>query len=175
MSIQPFDLFLYLFYSIIEMTLTTHAFVGAAIGTLTVNPIGGFFLGFLSHFVIDAIPHGHYPLISFLRSNDPSVPYSRRALVAIAIDGIVATVAGTLLFLSAAPLLVVLCAVFGGMLPDLLLGTDIYFPSRLTRSFVRFHEGAHFFFFRKQEWQFPMPLVLVTEFGMIVLSITRLL
>lgn len=39
------------------MLFTTHALTGAAIGVLSGNPIAGFFLGFLSHHILDAIPH----------------------------------------------------------------------------------------------------------------------
>lgn len=47
------------------MILVTHAIVGGAIGSLIPSqPILAFFLGFLSHFAADAIPHWHYPLFS---------------------------------------------------------------------------------------------------------------
>ncbi len=157
------------------MTLTTHALVGAALGTMTGNSLGAFMLGFASHFFVDAIPHGHYPFISFLRSRDPQRPYSRRALVVIAFDFLLALLFPMLLFSSTTPPFVVLLAAVGSILPDLLFGFDIYFPSRLTRSFVRLHEGAHFFFFPQSSWQFPMPLILATEFGVIFLSLTFLL
>ncbi len=47
------------------MILATHGIVGGAIGyLLPQNPLLSFFLGFLSHFLIDAIPHWHYPVLS---------------------------------------------------------------------------------------------------------------
>lgn len=39
------------------MLFTTHALTGAAIGVLFGNPIAGFFLGFLSHHILDSLPH----------------------------------------------------------------------------------------------------------------------
>lgn len=53
------------------MTLATHAVVGAAAASLTPGrPILGFFLGFASHFLIDAIPHWHYPLPSVTKDEN---------------------------------------------------------------------------------------------------------
>ena len=47
------------------MTLTPHAIVGAAIAsTIPDQPLLGFSLAFLSHFVLDAIPHWDYKLSS---------------------------------------------------------------------------------------------------------------
>ena len=54
------------------MILTTHAIVGAAVGRLVLNPYESFALGFISHFLIDAIPHWAYPLASLIRDEkDP--------------------------------------------------------------------------------------------------------
>ncbi len=47
------------------MVLTTHAVVGGALGRLlAINPILALAVGFLSHFVLDLIPHWDYPLRS---------------------------------------------------------------------------------------------------------------
>lgn len=40
------------------MTVTTHVAVGAAIGMNIGKPALGFLLGFISHFIVDIIPHG---------------------------------------------------------------------------------------------------------------------
>lgn len=49
------------------MTLTSHAVAGAAVATLVPqNPILAFVFGFLSHFLLDAFPHGHYSLRSHI-------------------------------------------------------------------------------------------------------------
>jgi len=53
------------------MILTTHSIVGAGVASLvTTNPILGFFVGFLSHYVLDAIPHWDYKLLSYEKSED---------------------------------------------------------------------------------------------------------
>ena len=47
------------------MTLTTHAVVGATIASVMPNhPLLGFALAFMSHFLLDAIPHWDYALSS---------------------------------------------------------------------------------------------------------------
>jgi hypothetical protein len=40
------------------MYITVHAAAGAAIGTLTLNPLLAFLGGFISHLILDMIPHG---------------------------------------------------------------------------------------------------------------------
>lgn len=39
------------------MTIAPHALVGAALATATTSPTVAFLLGFVSHFLLDAIPH----------------------------------------------------------------------------------------------------------------------
>ena len=46
------------------MILVTHAILGGAIGAATGNPFLAFFTGFISHFVLDAIPHWDYHISS---------------------------------------------------------------------------------------------------------------
>ncbi|KKU79639.1 MAG: hypothetical protein UY04_C0005G0014 [Parcubacteria group bacterium GW2011_GWA2_47_7] len=47
------------------MILATHAVVGAAAANIFPgHPMMAFVVGFLSHFVLDAIPHWHYTLLS---------------------------------------------------------------------------------------------------------------
>ena len=50
------------------MTLTTHAIVGAATAQFFPNrPLAAFSAGFLSHFIIDSLPHWDYSLLSLKR------------------------------------------------------------------------------------------------------------
>ncbi len=47
------------------MTLSTHSVVGAGLAVISrANPFAAFLIGFLSHFLLDAIPHWDYPLRS---------------------------------------------------------------------------------------------------------------
>lgn len=53
------------------MTLTSHAVAGAATAALaSQNPVLAVVFGFLSHYLLDAIPHGHYPLRSKVRRQE---------------------------------------------------------------------------------------------------------
>lgn len=53
------------------MTLATHAIVGAAVANLVpTHPIVGFIAGFASHFIIDAIPHWHYPMATIQHDHE---------------------------------------------------------------------------------------------------------
>ncbi len=53
------------------MTLTTHAIVGASIANiLPSHPVLGFTAGFVSHFLLDAIPHWDYFLASVKKDPD---------------------------------------------------------------------------------------------------------
>lgn len=40
------------------MTTTTHTAIGTVIGLYILNPFLGFFVGLVSHFLVDIIPHG---------------------------------------------------------------------------------------------------------------------
>lgn len=54
------------------MILTTHAVVGAGLAVLAkANPVAAFGMGFLSHFLLDAIPHWEYPIQSKGPSTNP--------------------------------------------------------------------------------------------------------
>lgn len=46
------------------MIITAHFLVGATIATKTHDPVLGLFLAFLSHFVLDFIPHADYWIIN---------------------------------------------------------------------------------------------------------------
>ncbi len=113
------------------MILTTHAIVGAAIGRLVLNPYEAFALGFISHFLIDAIPHCAYPLASLI--NNEKNPLKKdmvldlrfaKDLVFIAIDFCVGIALAIFIFQGVTDFtnfsLPLLAGVFGGVLPDAL-------------------------------------------------------
>jgi hypothetical protein len=134
------------------MTLTTHAIIGAAAARLvSANPILGFFAAFASHFFVDAIPHGHYKLVS--KVCNPTNPLEEnmrvcskgflRDVIYVGLDcslGIVLT----LLIFQPQPLSgYIFAGVAGGILPDVL--QFVYWKVRrepLT-SLQRFHLWAH--------------------------------
>lgn len=114
------------------MILVTHGIVGGAIGRfLPTHPILSFGLGFLSHFVIDAIPHWHYPLAAFeTDANDPmnaNLPFARRALRDFFVIGL-DCLAGVLLalyflkgnFAVDSAFISIVAGALGGIVPDAL-------------------------------------------------------
>lgn len=56
------------------MILASHMIIGVAAARLVPNnPYLGFFLGIVSHFIVDAIPHSEYPLRSVIFDKDGRV------------------------------------------------------------------------------------------------------
>jgi len=126
--------------------LSTHALVGAAIGTfLPSEPALAAALGFCSHFALDAIPHWDYPLRS------ASLTPGRRSpmrldrvllfdLLVIGADGLMGLAAAILLFGFHWG---VLLGALGAMLPDPLQLLHDRFPHEPLRTLRRFHRRVH--------------------------------
>jgi hypothetical protein len=63
------------------MTLTTHAVAGAAVAELFPNhPVLGFIGGFLSHFLLDAIPHWDYKILSNYANPDVAMAQNEQGI-----------------------------------------------------------------------------------------------
>jgi hypothetical protein len=131
------------------MILSTHAIVGAAIGSfLPSHPTTAFVLGFASHFVLDAIPHWDYPIRS--AAVDPKIgapmTFDRALLrdaVVIGSDALVGILGALLLFASSDGLWSILLGAFGAMLPDPLQTLHTHFPYEPLRTLQRFHRWIH--------------------------------
>jgi len=123
------------------MFLTVHATAGAILGSQISNPAAAFLAGYLSHFVLDAIPHGDDHLFANLSR--------KRWVVALAItaatDGLVALLWLLLLdFHHLLPLtLSVAAGAFGAVVPDLLSGVFHLTQSKLVEWNHRLNEKAH--------------------------------
>lgn len=135
------------------MTLTTHAIVGAAAAKLFPEHfLTAFTAGFISHFLIDAIPHWDYKLRSIKK--DPANPLNNDMvfgfnfiidILHISFDFLLAITVPFLIFgasnLSQATILAY--GIIGGTLPDLL--QFIYFKWRKQPliSLQKFHHWIH--------------------------------
>ncbi|MDE1874615.1 MAG: hypothetical protein KGI79_01625 [Patescibacteria group bacterium] len=132
------------------MTLTAHAITGAAIAAaIPDHPILGFCAGFVSHYVLDAIPHTDYPIAS--PSLDPmiggKIVFDKRlALDALRIggDAVVGVALSYMLF--AAPGLighvggrVALIGAAAGLLPDFFHFLYLRMPYGPFKALERFH------------------------------------
>lgn len=137
----------------VPMVLAPHAIVGAATAVVfRKHPIIAVCAAFLSHFVLDAIPHWHYRLASWHK--DPSRPHGIRVvfgktivrdLSIAAIDfsiGTGAALAASLMFVPHYFLLV-LAGAIAGILPDALQIVYYLFPDSAIRYLQRFHMAVH--------------------------------
>jgi len=115
------------------MVLTPHAIVGATLaGLVPEHPLVGFAFGFISHFVLDAIPHWDYQL-DFFTTNS----LSRGDLIKLTVDFVL----GLSLIWFFAPALV--WGALGGLTPDALQFVYQKTGSRLLASLQRFHLWIH--------------------------------
>lgn len=125
-----------------NMFITTHAAVGALVGAAfpSSRPLA-FAAGFLSHFLLDMIPHGDEHMLEGFKSGSKV----RRALAYVTIDSIVA-VYTIMAILSAAPGTLhgaMKWGIIGGVLPDLLVGIYEATKWRILRGYTAFHHRNH--------------------------------
>lgn len=131
------------------MFLSTHAVVGAAIGSLLPShPVAAALLGFASHFPLDAIPHWDYPIRSaFVKPAVGGRLKRDRALMLDAVtiggDALLGLVGGALLFASPTGICAVMLGACGAILPDPLQFVHAHFPREPLRSLQRFHRWMH--------------------------------
>lgn len=123
------------------MFLTVHTIAGAAIANFAPNIFLAFIGGFLSHFLLDMIPHGDEKL------NIPKDKKEQifRLIKFTALDlVIVFLLFATLLrpLLLAKPLIII-TGVFASMLPDFLMAIHILMPSVFTRAYSKIHTFNH--------------------------------
>ncbi len=125
------------------MFLTVHAVAGEVLAeSLTNNPWWVFVVGFISHFFVDALPHGDEDL-----GGPMTHPQVIRFLLAITLFDIsIMIITQYILWrFGVVTNAVLFAAVFGAMLPDGLQVPDIVFPAgpRIFRWYRRAHERFH--------------------------------
>ena len=132
------------------MLLSQHMVVGGVIGMAVGNPIVGFGLGFVSHFVLDALPHfDSLPLDKEHWDRIEKYKGWPKATWVIAIVDLIVTgiICFWLLSRIASPWLFIWGAL-GGALPDILNNVPFWKKAfRRTRfggSFERMHRMYHF-------------------------------
>jgi len=135
------------------MILTNHAIVGAALAGLTPQqPLTGFAIGFLSHFLLDAIPHWDYELHS--RKRDENNPINDdivlgkafvKDILKVGLDGTVGLLLSLFLFAYFLhySLIDVLAGAIGAMLPDALQFVYMKWRHEPLVSLQRFHLWIH--------------------------------
>ncbi len=137
------------------MILATHGIVGGAIGyLLPQNPILSFFLGCVSHFVIDAIPHWHYRVFSSKRNHETPLEADMELnkwfivdLFDIGLDFLIGLAVSVFVFHQNLTfdlaLISILAGAFGGVFPDPLQFMYWKMPNKPLRLLQRFHVWIH--------------------------------
>ncbi len=147
------------------MTLTTHAAIGAFIGTIAKDPVIGFMAGATSHFLVDMIPHGDNQLADLFRI------HKRRKLAVtyVTIDAIIAILFVLTMFTARGEVgnTAFSAAVAGSILPDLLVGLADATKWKPLKRFSKFHFYFHDFFSRKHG-DVKLKYALVGQLGFIL-------
>lgn len=109
-----------------HMTLATHAVVGSATASLIPShPVIGFCAGFMSHFLLDSIPHWDYELKS-----NPVNPSKDRLLcvnadtihdiICVGLDFSLGILLSSIFLLFGASIITICIGIIAGTLPDAL-------------------------------------------------------
>ncbi len=144
------------------MTLATHAIIGAAAAELfPSHPVLGFIAGFLSHFLLDAIPHWDYKILSdyanpnvAMAQNEGGTGASSKItidrnfyldLIRISSDGLLGFALSFIIWHPGGfhEEWVVFLGAFAGMLPDFLQFVYMRFPHQPIVALQAFHSFMH--------------------------------
>ncbi|MBU1126117.1 hypothetical protein KJ758_00735 [Patescibacteria group bacterium] len=129
------------------MTIATHTAVGTVIGLSVGNPLLGFVIGFISHYLLDLIPHGDGKISDQLRVfKKKKMPITYGTIDAIT------SIFLLLIILNISPeahTKVFSAAVAGSILPDLLTGLYDLTKVRFLRVFYRLHFFFHDYFIKR--------------------------
>jgi len=136
------------------MIITPHALAGAAVATTTNNVPLAFFLGFISHFILDAIPHVDQGTF-FKSENEPWPAWIYYSAIG---EAILAVAVFYFLFHHRSDFSVISVGAIGGVFVDFLDNT----PARCLRKLPGFkqlhwlHEKVHFDL-RAENWYWGLP------------------
>ena len=131
------------------MILSVHATFGAALASLVPShPVAGFTLGFVSHFVLDAIPHKDYELISLERRTDDKLKVIDllhkkislvRDILLVTLDVVVGFLLAFMFFFNPNHPYIFFMGAFAALIPDGLTFIYIIFRHKALGHFFDFH------------------------------------
>lgn len=152
------------------MNLTSHVVVGAAVGYLTQNPILGFIAGYVSHHVIDTVPHTdggslHVGVANYAKD--------KRVIAIVAVDLALVIFFTFFLIGRIGPDLPMILGAFGGALPDLIDNVPFWTPA-VRKKLPFFNKIHEFFHYTIEEPQY-LWVGIVTQLILIALSLMILL
>ena len=144
------------------MLLSVHATVGAIIGENANTSLFAFILAFISHFVLDIIPHGDAKLIKAYRNEYKS----KGVLYLIAFDLIASVILISLLFYfhKISWSQKVLWGIVGGILPDLMVASH----EITNKYFSRWHK-IHSWTHDRISWTIPLQIGIAVQIIIIYL------
>lgn len=154
------------------MTLTTHATLGAVIGHATGNPPLAFIFGFISHLLIDMVPHGDTGISDNFRVHKRR---RKHAVAYVTVDAIIALFF-VLLIANTRDLdsmRTFTWGIAGGILPDLLVGLYELTKAPLLRGFYKLHFFFHNYFV-KRKGDVPLYYALMAQIVLIAYLQTKL-
>ena len=154
------------------MTLTTHATLGAVIGHATGNPILAFIFGFISHFLIDMVPHGDTGISDNFRIHKCR---RKQAIAYVMVDAIFA-IFFVLLLANTRDIISVRnfsWGIIGGVLPDLVVGIYEITKTPLLTWFNKLHFFFHDFF-TKRKGDVPLYYAILAQIVLIAYLQTKL-
>ena len=154
------------------MTLTTHATLGAVIGHAVGNPAIAFVGGFISHFLIDMIPHGDTGIADNYRVHKRR---RKQAVAYVMVDAVIAIIFVLLLANTRdiESMRAYSWGIVGGVLPDLLVGIYEVTKTRLLRWFNTFHFFFHDYFV-KRKGDVPLYYAIMAQIVLIAYLQTKL-
>lgn len=125
------------------MTTTTHTAIGSIIGLTILNPILGFTIGLISHFLVDIIPHGDGDM-----RDDEERELEKKNYKVIAYGAVDVLIAFFFLLLivnirQPEYLLPLTAAIAGSVLPDLIVGLHDVTQAKILKPFVQLHWFFH--------------------------------
>ncbi len=154
------------------MTLTTHATMGAVIGHATGNPLAAFVIGFISHLLVDMIPHGDCHISDNYRIHKR---HRKKAVAYVLVDAIIAMTFIMILFnvKDIVSIRQFTWGIVGSVLPDLLVGLYDLTKSRFLKWFFDLHFFFHDFFVKKRG-DVPLYYALLAQLVLIAYLQTKL-
>lgn len=124
------------------MYLTVHAAVAATIaGAVTSDPATALGIGILSHYAVDAIPHGDERVGEWTRQGNEV----KRLMLVSGIDGLMLLVMVFAFWFGNGMAWIFVAAVVGGILPDVLWGLEKAAGRKLFGPVGVFHTNVHNF------------------------------
>jgi zinc transporter ZupT len=144
------------------MLLSVHATVGAIIGENVNTPLLAFVLAFISHFILDIIPHGDAKLIKAYRND-----FKNKGFLYLIIFDLIATIIILALLLISHKISYsqkVFWGIMGGILPDLMVASH-----EITNKYFKRWHKIHTWTHDRINWAIPLQLGIIVQIIIIYL------